>query len=58
MQDIATAVSILSLVAIAFNRFYGVVYPMKSGLISRGKICGLVLACTWFLGALLHVPYF
>ena len=31
---------------------------MKSGLISRGKICGLVLACTWFLAALLHMPYF
>ncbi|KAM7438526.1 hypothetical protein ABFA07_011982 [Porites harrisoni] len=58
VQDIATAVSILSLVAIAFDRFYGVVYPMKSGLISRGKICGLVLACTWFLAALLHLPYF
>ena len=58
IQDIATAVSILSLVAIAFDRFYGVVYPMKSGLISRGKICGLVLACTWFLAALLHLPYF
>ena len=58
VQDIATAVSILSLVAIAFDRFYGVVYAMNSGLFSRGKICGLVLASTWFLAALLHLPYF
>ena len=58
VQDISTAVSILSLVAIAFDRFYGVVFPMKSGIMSRGKVCGVVLASTWFLAALLHLPYF
>ena len=58
VQDISTAVSILSLVAIAFDRFYGVVFPMKAGLINGGKVCGVVLAGTWLLAALLHLPYF
>ena len=58
VQDISTAVSILSLVAIAFDRFYGVVFPMKAGLMNGGKVCGMVLAGTWLLAALLHLPYF
>ena len=58
VQDISTAVSVLSLVAIAFDRFYGVVFPMKAGLLNGGKVCGMVLAGTWLLGTLLHLPYF
>lgn len=58
IQDITTAVSILSLVAIAFDRFYGVVFPMKAGLMNGRKVCGVVLAGTWILAALLHLPYF
>lgn len=58
VQDISTAVSVLSLVAIAFDRFYGVVSPMKAGLLNDSKVCGKVLASTWLLGSLLHLPYF
>ena len=38
IQDISTAVSILRLVAIAFDRLYGVVFPMKAGLMDAGRI--------------------
>lgn len=58
IQDVSTAVSILSLVAIAVDRFYGVVFPMKVGLMSRGIFRRGILAATWFVGALLHSPYF
>lgn len=58
IQDVSTAVSILSLVAIAVDRFYGVVFPMKASLMSGGTFRRVILAATWFVGALLHSPYF
>ena len=58
IQDVSTAVSILSLVAIAVDRFYGVVFPMKAGLMSSGTFRRRILAATWFVGALFHSPYF
>lgn len=58
IQDVSTAVSILSLVAIAVDRFYGVVFPMKAGLTNGGRLRRVVLAVTWLLGALLYLPYF
>lgn len=58
IQDVTTAVSILSLVAIAIDRFYGVVFPMKAGLTNGSKLHRMVLAATWLMGGLLHLPYF
>ena len=58
IQDVSTAVSILSLVAIAVDRFYGVVFPMKAGLMSSGTFRRRILAATWFVSALFHLPYF
>lgn len=58
IQDVSTAVSILSLVAIAADRFYGVVFPMKAGLMSSGTFRRRILAATWFVSALFHLPYF
>ena len=58
IQDVSTAVSILSLVAIAVDRFYGVVFPMKAGLMSGKRVRRLSLAASWCLGAFLHLPYF
>lgn len=58
IQDVSTAVSILSLVAIAVDRFHGVVFPMKAGLMNGGKVRRVALGATWCLGALLHLPYF
>ena len=58
IQDISTAVSILSLVAIAFDRLYGVVFPMKAGLMDAGRICVMVLIGTWLLGSVFHLYYF
>lgn len=58
IQDVSTAVSILSLVAIAIDRFYGVVFPIKAGLMSSGTFRRRILAATWFVSALFHLPYF
>ena len=58
IQDISTAVSILSLVAIAFDRLCGVFFPMKAGLIDGRRICIMVLTGKWLLGSLLHLHYF
>lgn len=58
IQDVSTAVSILSLVAIAIDRFYGVVFPMKAGLTNGSRFRRVVLAASWLMGALLHLPYF
>ena len=58
IQDTSTAVSILNLVAIAFDRFFGVVFPMKAGLMNGAKVCGVILVGTWLISALLHSPYF
>lgn len=57
-QDVATAVSILSMVAIAVDRFYGVVYPMKIHDLFTGAVRRRVVFCTWALAVLFHAPYF
>ena len=58
IQDISTAVSILSLVAIAFDRLCGVFFPMKAGLIDGRRICIMVLTGKWLLGSVMHLHYF
>ncbi|XP_068700941.1 QRFP-like peptide receptor [Montipora foliosa] len=58
VQDISTAISIVSLVAIAFDRLHGVVFPMKAGLMDEGKVCKMVLTGTWFIVCLLHLHIF
>ena len=58
IQDISTAVSILSLVAIAFDRLYAVFFPMKVGLMDGRRICIMALTGTWLLGSVLHLHHF
>ena len=56
-QDISTAVSILSLVVIAFDRFYAVKFPFKPAIITP-KICHIMIAFIWLAAIGLHSPYF
>lgn len=57
LLDISVGVSILSLVLIAFDRFFGVVYPMRASAISK-RIHSCNLALTWVISMGFHSPYF
>lgn len=56
-QDISTAVSILSLVVIAFDRFYAVEFPFKPAIITP-KMCRVIIAVIWTVAMGIHSPYF
>ena len=54
-QDISTAVSVQTLVAIAVDRFYAVWFPLKAARIKpRVKYVILVI---WLISTLIHAPY-
>ena len=54
-QDISTAVSVQTLVAIAVDRFYAVWFPLKAARIKpRVKY---VILLIWLISALIHAPY-
>lgn len=56
-QDISTAVSILSLVVIAFDRFYAVKFPFKPAIITS-KMCRVIISFIWIIALGIHSPYF
>ena len=56
-MDVTTAVSILSMLAIAVERFRAVVYPTKPTLITVLR-CRQIVALTWVLSALNYSVYF
>ena len=56
-QDISTAVSILSLVVIAFDRFYAVKFPFKPAVITP-KMCRIIILLIWVVAVGIHSPYF
>ena len=56
-QDISTAVSILSLVFIAFDRFYAIKFPLKPSLITP-KSCRIIICLIWVVAMGIHSPYF
>ena len=56
-QDISTAVSILSLVVIAFDRFYAVTFPFKPAIITS-KMCRVIIFFIWIVAMGIHSPYF
>lgn len=56
-QDISTAVSILSLVIIAFDRFYAVKFPFKPSIITP-KMCRVIILFIWIVAMGIHSPYF
>ena len=54
-QDISTAVSVQTLVAIAVDRFYAVWFPLKAARIKpRVKY---VILLIWLISTLIHAPY-
>lgn len=57
IQDTATAVSIQTLVLIAFERLIAVVFPLHVKLLtSRVRVA--LIASTWIIGGAVHAPYF
>ncbi|KAL9972498.1 hypothetical protein ACROYT_G018813 [Oculina patagonica] len=57
-QDISTAVSILSLVAIAIDRYRGIVFPLRKQLIKPAKLCKVIIPLIWITSMGLHAVYF
>lgn len=55
--DVSTAVSIQSLVIIALDRYFAVVYPLRKHFLNRRR-CLLTMGLTWLLAAFFHSPYF
>ena len=53
---VSTFVSILSMIAIAADRFHAVLFPMRSALFSRNK-CLLIIAATWVLSVAYRAHY-
>ncbi|XP_022797332.1 neuropeptide FF receptor 1-like [Stylophora pistillata] len=55
LQTIASLVSIFTLVAVSLNRFWAIVYPLRSQLtIPRAKA---IISAVWVLSALVNLPY-
>ena len=57
LQDISTAVSIQSLVAIAVDRYQGVAFPFRPPVITS-KICKVIIVLIWMVAMGLHGTYF
>ena len=56
-QDTSTAVSTLSLVVIAIDRYGGILFPFRPPTITR-KRCKVIIALVWLLSMGLHSIYF
>lgn len=55
LQTIAALVSILTLVAVSLNRFWAIVYPLRSQLTKpRAKT---IISAVWVLSTLITLPY-
>ena len=57
VQDVATAVSIQTVVLIAVERLVAVVFPLRVKMFTSRLRVALIVS-TWILGAALHAPYF
>ena len=57
-QDISTAVSILSLVVIAIDRYRGIVFPWRKPLMKPAKLCKFIIPLIWLVSMGLHAVYF
>ena len=54
-QDISTAVSVQTLVAIAFDRFYAVWFPLKAARIKPNV--KYIILLIWLISTIIHAPY-
>lgn len=57
-QDVSTAVSIFSILAIAIDRYKGIVFPLRETNIRPTKSCKIILPLIWIVPAGIHVVYF
>ncbi|XP_078370453.1 QRFP-like peptide receptor [Oculina patagonica] len=57
-QDISTAVSILSLVVIAIDRYRGIVFPLHEQLIKPAQLCKVIIPLIWITSMGLHAVHF
>ena len=59
-QDITTAVSILSLVVIAIDRYAVIVFPLRKNLkaIKPANVCKIIIPLIWMISMALHAVYF
>ena len=57
-QDVSTAVSILSLVAIAIDRYRAVVFPMRKQVVKPVKVCKIIILLIWITSMGLRSVYF
>ena len=57
IHDASFSVSMQSLVVIAVDRFFAVVFPLRPPILSK-KNCPLVIAFTWIIATIIHIPYF
>ena len=53
LQDVSTAVSILSLVIISIDRYRGILYPFRSAIITPLR-CKIVIPLVWLSSMALH----
>lgn len=57
LRAVSLAVSVLSLVLIALDRFVATVYPFKAMMIMNVRIRALFLALSWIIPIFLAMPY-
>ena len=57
-QDMSIAVSTLSLVAIAIDRYRAVVFPLRKEVAKSAKVCKIIIPLIWLISIGLHSVYF
>ena len=57
-QDITIGVSILSLLAIAFDRYRGIVFPLRKQFRKPAKLCKIIIPAIWLISMGLQAVYF
>lgn len=56
-RGVSQVVSVLSLVLIAVDRYFAIVFPLKSTLFDRDKVRVALLLLTWTIPVLFGIPY-
>ena len=57
LNDVSVAVSIQTLVLVAFDRFYAVLFPLRKKIITS-RVCSVAIAFTWLIAMLFYSPIF
>ena len=58
LQDITIGVSILSLLAIAVDRYRGIVFPLRKRYTKPAKLCKIIVPTIWLISMGLQAIYF